>query len=177
MQLIFISNLGSSKPNPNLQTLQKRANPSRANTSKAAPLRQTYPSGASSATMNHTAVTLGLNIHELAQEIDLTHILCSRFQHVYLSDISENLVLAKDRLGHNGFTYRAARVEGGDGISPGSIDMIFASYVMHSAIILWRRLYPSGALACVTFGAALLEDSRIQEIHTRVNHSEGGGGV
>ena len=103
-----------------------------------------------------------------------------KFQHVIISDIaSENVVLAKDRLGTDGFSYRAARVEEGDDIPAGSVDMVFATNVMHfcdqegAMEVIAKQLRPDGTFACAGFGAARFEDARVQDIYTRINHSGG----
>ncbi|KAJ5245022.1 S-adenosyl-L-methionine-dependent methyltransferase [Penicillium chrysogenum] len=107
-------------------------------------------------------------------------ILRSKFQHVIISDIAEeNVVLAEDRLGHDGFSYRAARVEEGDDIPQGSIDMVFATNVMHfcdqslAMNMIAKQLRPGGTFACAAFGAAQFDDPQIQDIYTRINHSGG----
>ncbi|RAK74419.1 methyltransferase tpcM [Aspergillus fijiensis CBS 313.89] len=108
------------------------------------------------------------------------HILRSKFQHVIISDIAqENVILAEDRLGTDGFSYRAARVEEGDDIAPGSVDMVFATNVLHfcdqplAMSEIARQLRPGGTFACAAFGAAQFEDPRIQDVYTRINHSGG----
>ncbi|KAJ5469751.1 S-adenosyl-L-methionine-dependent methyltransferase [Penicillium desertorum] len=81
-------------------------------------------------------------------------ILRSKFQHVIISDIAEeNVVLAEDRLGHDGFSYRAAR-----------------SLAMN---VIAKQLRPGGTFACAAFGAAQFDDPQIQGIYTRINHSGG----
>ena len=104
----------------------------------------------------------------------------SRFQHVIVSDIADhNVVLAKERLGTDGFIYRAARVEEGDDIAAGSVDMVFATNVMHfcdqkaAMNVVAKQLCPNGTFACAGFGAARFEDPRVQDIYTRINHSGG----
>ena len=104
----------------------------------------------------------------------------SKFQNVIISDIaSENVVLAKDRLGTDGFTYRAARVEEGDDIPAGSVDMVFATNVMHfcdqerAMKVIAKQLSPQGTFACAGFGTARFEDARVQDIYIRLNQSAG----
>jgi 2-polyprenyl-3-methyl-5-hydroxy-6-metoxy-1,4-benzoquinol methylase len=56
----------------------------------------------------------------------------SKFDHVIVSDIvAENVQLAEDRLGAEGFSYRTAKVEEAEDISPNSIDLVFATNVLH----------------------------------------------
>ncbi|KAL1983763.1 hypothetical protein VTN96DRAFT_9935 [Rasamsonia emersonii] len=104
----------------------------------------------------------------------------SKFQHVIISDIApDNVALAKDRLGTDGFSYRAARVEEGDDIPDGSVDMVFATNVMHfcdqkvAMEVIAKQLRPGGTFACAAFGAACFEDERVQDIYTRIHQSGG----
>ncbi len=104
----------------------------------------------------------------------------SKFQNVIVSDIaSDNVVLAKDRLGTDGFSYRAARVEEGDDIPPGSVDMVFATNVMHfcdqkaAMEVIAKQLRSGGTFACAGFGAARFEDAHVQDIYTRISQSGG----
>ena len=99
----------------------------------------------------------------------------SKFQHVIVSDIApENVALAKDRLGTDGFTYRAARVEQADDIPDGSVDMVFATNVMHfcdqekAMKASAQQLRPGGTFACAAFGAARFEDPKVHELYTRI---------
>ncbi|KAM5453565.1 hypothetical protein MaudCBS49596_002768 [Microsporum audouinii] len=108
------------------------------------------------------------------------HILRSKFQHVIISDVAkENVVLAQERLGNNGFSYRVARIEEGDDISPGSVDMVFATNVMHfcnqslAMSMIANQLRSGGTFACAAFGTAQFEDERIHDIYIRINHSGG----
>jgi ubiquinone/menaquinone biosynthesis C-methylase UbiE len=58
----------------------------------------------------------------------------SQFEHVVVSDIVPgNVELARARLGtkEDGFTFRAAGIEDVDDIEPASVDMVFATNVMH----------------------------------------------
>ncbi|KAI9931199.1 hypothetical protein ASPWEDRAFT_233835 [Aspergillus wentii DTO 134E9] len=104
----------------------------------------------------------------------------SKFQHVIISDIAaENVSLAQDRLGTDGFSYRAARVEEGDDIPDGSVDMVFATNVMHfcdqelAMQVIAKQLKPGGTFACAGFGGAYFEDDRVRDIYTRIYHCGG----
>ncbi|MCJ1275995.1 hypothetical protein MMC21_003800 [Puttea exsequens] len=108
------------------------------------------------------------------------HTLRSKFSHVIVSDIApENIALAEGRLGVDGFSYRAARVEEEDDIPVGSVDMVFATNVMHfcdqdlAMEAIARQLRPGGTFACAGFGAAVFEDERVQETYTRIHQSGG----
>ena len=99
----------------------------------------------------------------------------SQFQRVVISDIApENIVLAKDRLDTDGFTYRAARVEEADDIPHGSVDMVFATNVMHfcdqqkAMEAIAQQLKPGGTFACAAFGAARFEDA---QLYTRIGET------
>ncbi|KAL9111226.1 MAG: hypothetical protein Q9227_004304 [Pyrenula ochraceoflavens] len=104
----------------------------------------------------------------------------SKFSHVIISDIvARNVELAQDRLGTDGFSYRAAKVEEADDIPPGSVDMVFATNLMHfpdqkaamSAIA--KQLKSGGTFMCAAFGPARFDDTRLQDLWTRISH-EGG---
>lgn len=102
----------------------------------------------------------------------------SNFRHVIISDIApDNVALAKDRLGTDGFSYRAARVEEGDDIPDGTVDMVFATNVMHfcdqkvAMEVIAKQLRPGGTFACAAFGSAQFEDARVQGIYTRIIQS------
>ncbi|KAG6007652.1 hypothetical protein E4U21_005733 [Claviceps maximensis] len=102
-------------------------------------------------------------------------ILRSRFQHVIVSDIaSENVALAEKRLGKDGLSYRVSRLEHADDIATGSVDMVFATNVMHfceqdvAMRTIARQLRPGGTFVCAAFGAAYFADARVQDIYTRI---------
>ncbi|KUI60116.1 hypothetical protein VP1G_07325 [Cytospora mali] len=104
----------------------------------------------------------------------------SRFSHVIVSDIvPENVELARNRLGTDGFSYRAARVEEADDIPAGSVDMVFAANVMHfpdqqaAMAAVARQLRPGGTFACSLFGPARFEDAALQALWTRISHQGG----
>jgi SAM-dependent methyltransferase len=105
-------------------------------------------------------------------------ILRSKFQHVIISDVvSENITLAKERLGTDGFSYRTARLEDSDGIPDGSVDMVFATNVMHfcdqnlAMEVVAKQLRPGGTFTCAVFGAAYFEDARVHDIYTRIGQA------
>ncbi|TVY84602.1 Methyltransferase ptaH [Lachnellula suecica] len=104
----------------------------------------------------------------------------SKFAHVIVSDIvAKNVELAQDRLGTGGFSYRAARVEEAEDIPEGSVDMVFATNVMHfpdqtmamSAVA--KQLKSGGTFACGTFGPARFEDARLQDLWQRISQQGG----
>ncbi|KAK6858846.1 S-adenosyl-L-methionine-dependent methyltransferase [Apiospora arundinis] len=78
----------------------------------------------------------------------------ARFAHVIVSDIvPTNVQLAQKRLrGLDGFAFRAAKLEEADDIPAGSVDMVFATNVMHfpdpqdaaMAVALWTRISQQG---------------------------------
>ena len=104
----------------------------------------------------------------------------SKFKHVIVSDIvANNVKLAQERLGNDGFSYRAAKVEEADDVLPGSVDMVFATNVMHfpdqkaamSTIV--KQLRPGGILACSAFGPARFNNARLQDLWERINYQGG----
>ncbi|KAJ5592635.1 S-adenosyl-L-methionine-dependent methyltransferase [Penicillium hordei] len=104
----------------------------------------------------------------------------SRFQHVIVSDIvAKNVGLAEDRLGTDGFSYRTAKVEEVDDILPGSVDMVFATNVMHfpdqqvAMAAIAQQLKAGGTFACGSFGPARFYDAKLQDLWQRISH-EGG---
>ena len=108
------------------------------------------------------------------------HTLRSQFSHVIVSDIApKNVALAQSRLGTDGFSYRAARVEDGADIPDGSVDMVFATNVMHfcdqrvAMEVIARQLRSGGTFACAGFGTATFEDERVQDVYARI-HQAGG---
>ncbi|KAI0192438.1 hypothetical protein F4808DRAFT_453492 [Astrocystis sublimbata] len=104
----------------------------------------------------------------------------TRFSHVVVSDVvAKNVVLAESRLGTDGFTYRVAKMEDADDIEPASVDMVFATNVMHfcdqkaAMAAVARQLKPGGTFVCSAFGAARFVDDKVQDIWTRINHQGG----
>ncbi|GIJ81543.1 hypothetical protein Asppvi_000042 [Aspergillus pseudoviridinutans] len=105
----------------------------------------------------------------------------ARFSTVIISDIvSQNVSLAQQRLGTDGYRYRTASVEDAADIPAGSVDMVFATNVMHfpadqhkamSAVA--HQLRPGGTFACGTFGPARFEDPAVQDLWQRISY-EGG---
>ncbi|KAI3318562.1 S-adenosyl-L-methionine-dependent methyltransferase [Xylariaceae sp. AK1471] len=104
----------------------------------------------------------------------------SKFTHVIVSDIAaKNVELAQERLGTNGFSYRTAKAEEADDIPPGSVDMVFATNVMHfpdqqramSAMV--KQLRSKGTLVCAGFGPARFEDKKLQNLWSRISYHGG----
>lgn len=104
----------------------------------------------------------------------------SKFNHVIVSDIvPDNVKFAQDRLGTDGFSFRAAKVEEADDIPQGSVDLVFATNVMHfvdqqlamKAIAL--QLKSGGTFAAAGFAPALFDDDRIQAVWNRISHQGG----
>lgn len=104
----------------------------------------------------------------------------SKFQHVIVSDIiPKNVKFAKDRLGTDGFSYRAAKVEEAHDIPMGSVDLVFATNVLHftdqkKAIeAIAKQLRPGGTFAAAGFGPALFSDTDLQDVWVRINQQGG----
>ena len=106
----------------------------------------------------------------------------SRFDHVIVSDlVPDNVELARTRLmGASGFGFRTSRLEDGDDIAPGSVDMVFATNVMHfpdpqdrAMTVVARQLRSGGTFAAALFGPCLFSDIELQNLWDRISH-EGG---
>ena len=98
-----------------------------------------------------------------------------RFEHVIVSDVvSKNVRLAQERLGTDGFSFRASPVEQIDDMAPGSVDLVFAANVMHfpdqdaAMRAIATQLKSGGTFACAGFGPARFEDEGIQDIWARI---------
>ncbi|KIA75324.1 hypothetical protein HK57_00203 [Aspergillus ustus] len=108
----------------------------------------------------------------------------SRFANVIVSDIvAENVALARERLsGQTGFTFRIAPLESRNGITPESIDMVFAANVMHFAEpqafameTIASQIKCGGTFAAAMFGPARFvdRDADIQNLWERIS-AQGG---
>ncbi|KAH8707557.1 hypothetical protein GQ44DRAFT_817343 [Phaeosphaeriaceae sp. PMI808] len=89
----------------------------------------------------------------------------SRFQHVIVLDIvSDNVRFAQDRLGTEGFSFRTAKVEEGDDIPHGSVDLVLATNMMHffdqqvAMETIAAQLRSGGTFAAAGFAPALFDD-------------------
>jgi trans-aconitate 3-methyltransferase len=80
-------------------------------------------------------------------------------------------------LGTDGFSYRTAGVEESKDIPNGSVDMVFATNVMHfcnqerAMKAIANQLKSGGTFACAAFGAAHFEDARIHDIYERIGQA------
>lgn len=108
--------------------------------------------------------------------------LASKFTHVILSDVAaSNMELAEKRLGSTGtFTYRTARMDEIEDLATDSVDMIFASNVMHfgadqqaTMAAMARQLKPGGTFACAVFGPARFADCNLQHLWEQISHQGG----
>lgn len=104
----------------------------------------------------------------------------ARFRHVIISDIAaSNVELAKARLGTERFRYRAAKVEDADDIPAGSVDLVFATNVMHfpdqelAMKAIAKQLKSGGTFAAALFGPARFEDAKLQDLWERINYQGG----
>lgn len=106
----------------------------------------------------------------------------SRFSEVIVSDIvPENIELARNRLqGKPGFRFRVSALDDAADIENGSVDLVFATNVMHFADnqevameTMAQHIRPGGTFAAALFGPARLRDARLQELWARI--SEHGG--
>lgn len=104
----------------------------------------------------------------------------SKFSHVIVSDIvAKNIELAQDRLGTDQYSYRVAKVEEAEDIPAGSVDLVFATNVMHfpdqkeAMSAISKQLKSGGTFVCSVFGPARFEDPALQDLWARISH-EGG---
>lgn len=104
----------------------------------------------------------------------------AKFDHVIVSDISaRNIEFARARLGSDGFSYRVAKVEDADDVANASVDMVFATNMMHFAdqhsamSAIAKQLTSGGTFACAGYGTARFQDAELQDIWTRINHHGG----
>ncbi len=92
----------------------------------------------------------------------------SRFDHVIVSDVvAGNVELARRNNPGPGFTFRVAKVEDMDNLVPGSVDMVFATNVMHfpepqevAMQAVAEQLRPGGTFAAALFGPARFRDAQ-----------------
>nr|POE70856.1 methyltransferase tpcm [Quercus suber] len=104
----------------------------------------------------------------------------SKFARVLVSDVAaSNIKLARDRLGTDGFTYREAKVEEADDLRASSMDMFFATNVMHfpdqvvAMAAAAKQLKPGGTFAAAGFGPARFEDPALQDLWVRISQQGG----
>jgi SAM-dependent methyltransferase len=104
----------------------------------------------------------------------------SKFNHVIVSDIvKENVEFAEARLGTDGYSYRAAKVEEADDIPPGSVDLVFITNALHfvdqkiALETVAKQLRPGGTFAGAGFGPALFHDPKVQDVWTRISQQGG----
>ncbi|GIC90440.1 methyltransferase tpcM [Aspergillus udagawae] len=121
-----------------------------------------------------TVHDLGAGIGPYAKELR------SKFEHVIVSDIvPKNVQLAEEHLGRDGFSYRAAPVEDAADLPPGSVDLAFATNVMHFADqqaameAIATQLRPGGTFACAGFGPARFDDPDVQDVWERISQQGG----
>jgi len=100
-------------------------------------------------------------------------LLRSRFERVIVSDVVlSNVQLARTRLaGQPGFSFRVAKIDEVDDLKPGSVDMVFATNVMHFSDpqetgmeAIARQLAHGGTFAAALFGPARFGDDKIQDL-------------
>lgn len=122
-------------------------------------------------------------VHDVGAGIGpYARLLRSRFSHVIISDIvPENVDMASRRLkSHPGFSFRVSRLEDVHDIVPGSVDLVFATNVMHFADpqdvameAIAQQLRPGGTFAAALFGPARLRDARIENLWARISQQGG----
>ena len=113
----------------------------------------------------------------------------SRFAHVIISDIQpSNVQLARERVGggeagtgtDSGFSFRVAGIADDHDIPPGSVDMVFATNMMHFAdpqetaiAAVARQLRPGGTFVAAGFAGARFYDGDLQELWERIGRQVG----
>lgn len=105
----------------------------------------------------------------------------SRFEHVIVSDVvQENVELARQKNEGSGFSFRVAKVEDVNDLPSGSVDMVFATNVMHfpepqdlAMQAIAKQLRPGGTFVAALFGPARFYDAKLQDLWARISH-EGG---
>ncbi|RAL12375.1 methyltransferase tpcM [Aspergillus homomorphus CBS 101889] len=104
----------------------------------------------------------------------------TQFAHVIVSDlVATNVQQAEAHLGRDGFSYRAAPIEAADDLRPGSVDLVFATNVMHFAdqpaamAAIATQLHPGGTFACAGFGPARFADRAVQAVWERISQQGG----
>jgi ubiquinone/menaquinone biosynthesis C-methylase UbiE len=104
----------------------------------------------------------------------------NQFDHVVVSDIvPENVEYAKERLGNDGYSFRVAKVEDGNDILDGSVDLLFATNVMHfvnqeeGMKTIIKQLKSGATLAIAGFGPACFYDPVVQDIWRRISQQGG----
>ncbi|EFX03068.1 methyltransferase type 11 [Grosmannia clavigera kw1407] len=119
-----------------------------------------------------------------------TRRLRTQFDHIIVSDIvPENIKLARARLlaeapesrpPSPGYSFRVASLESAYDIPPGSVDLIFATNVMHFAepqdtamAVLARQLRPGGTFAAALFGPANFDDDEVQALWGEISQTGG----
>lgn len=108
--------------------------------------------------------------------------LWSRFAHVIVSDIvADSVELARRRLtGEGGFSFRVAELQDAGDIEAGSVDMVFATNVMHfsdpqdaAMATIARQLRRGGTFVAAQFGPVRFHDPDLQNLWARISY-EGG---
>lgn len=102
--------------------------------------------------------------------------LASRFTHVLISDIIDtNIQIAQARLQNQGnYTFKTSSLEDTMDLDPESIDLVFASTMMHFTDIplairaVHHQLRPGGTFAAGLYGTYALHEPRAQEIWKKI---------
>lgn len=97
--------------------------------------------------------------------------LAKYFDHVIVSDVvAENVRLAQQRLGTDKYSYRAAKLEDAGDLEESSVDMIFASFVMHFAhfdeafAAFAKQLKPGGTFVALICAIPHFADQHVLEL-------------
>ncbi|KAL1591699.1 hypothetical protein SLS60_011698 [Paraconiothyrium brasiliense] len=102
--------------------------------------------------------------------------LAARFPHVLISDIiSSNIQLARTRLqSHGCYSFKTSSLEDTIDLEAGSVDLVFASTMMHFTDVdaavraVHHQLAPGGTFAAGLYGTYALHEGRAQEVWARI---------
>lgn len=101
--------------------------------------------------------------------------LAKLFKHVIVSDIvADNVKLAEQRLGNDGYSYHTSKIEDASWLDSGSVDMVFAAFAMHHSQYdeafkaIAKQLKSGGTFCAVVASIAVFEDKRVEDVWTRL---------
>lgn len=117
------------------------------------------------------------NAHEVGAGVGVhSHRLAARFKHVLVSDvIEENVSIARMRLkDNNKYNFMSASLEDTIKLPADSMDLVFASTMMHFTQIdeavkaVHHQLRPGGTFAAGLYGTFALRDAAAQEVWAKI---------
>ena len=103
--------------------------------------------------------------------------LAKHFGHVIISDVAPgNVELAKGRLGTGKYSYKVMSVDDADVIEESSVDMVFASTMMHFADFdkalpaIAKQLKSGGSFVVMTCGVPVFINKDVEDVWYRMWH-------